>query len=235
MKKTLLGLLLTFNLYANIEVSQNIRALYKGVKLTKKQKNYILDNQDYNINQLTKTLKKELKNKKPKYINEKNVISFILTPDGNITNINFLEKSNNHRINTITKKAIKKNANKFIKPKEITTIRFIIHYNKNQKYIKYENQSTTSEKKEPYYQNIPRGTTRFEYSSKEYVRTFEINEDEFVNATADNTCATLSLLTYKNQRIMSNYNPWSFNTALKKGRYKLLIKTKKTCDVNIQY
>ena len=45
----------------------------------------------------------------------------------------------------------------------------------------------------------------------------------------------MKLLTINNQQVNTGVAPWYFNVEIPKGKYKLLIKTKKVCDVNIQY
>ncbi len=237
MKKILLGLLLAFNLCANVEVSQNMRALYKGIKLTELQEDYILDNQDYNIDQIEKALKKELKTIKSKYIDEKNVISFKLTQDGEIKHIKFLKKSDNRKINKITKQTINKTAKRFKRPKEDTIMRYIISFQKG-RVTHVSSNSTTASNKKPYYQNISRGTTRFEHTSKEYVREFETSEDGFVNlSVSPQFCLDrVTLLTGKGQRIkMSGRYAMSINEEVPKGKYKILFKTHLTCNVNLEY
>jgi len=237
MRTILIGLLLAFNLYANVEVSQNMRALYKGVELTEVQEDYIFDNQDDNIEQLENILKRELKTVKSKYINEKNVISFVLTPAGKIINIKFLKKSDNRKINKITKKAITKTAKTFKRPKEDTVMRYIISFRKG-KVTQIGSSSPSSSSRKPYYQIISQGTTRFEHTSKEYVRTFETSEDGFINLSINPfpCMQRVTLLTYNNQQveIMATYIS-RMNKEIPKGKYKLLLKTKKMCNVNLEY
>lgn len=235
--KILLGLLIAFNLYANIEVSQNMRALYKGVELTDVQEDYILDNQDYNIDQLERVLKKELRTVKFKYVNEKNVISFVLTPAGKITNIKFLKKSDNRKINKITKKAINKTAKTFTRPEEDIIMRYIISFKKGKvNRISYGSENSSSRK--PFYQNISQGTTRFQHSSKEYVRVFETSEDGFLNLSINPfpCMQRVTLLTSNNQQVgvMATYSD-RMNKEIPKGKYKLLFKTKTLCNVNLEY
>jgi len=231
--KIIMTILIAISLYANIEVTQNIKALYRGVNLLKNQKNYIEENIDYNTNQLKKTLEKEIKQQNIKYLKDKNVISFILTPDNTVKKIKLLKKGDNHITDKITKKAILDISNKFIKPKQKIEIRFIVHFNIGAKQISYKN---TKQDNKPYYKNISRGTTRFEYSSKEYVRAFETREDGFINLTIKPyACAEVRLLTNKNQKIYTGALPYNFNKEIPKGKYKLLIKVKKTCDISLQY
>jgi len=237
MKTILLGLLLTFNVYANVYVSQNIRALYRNVQLTEIQKNYILENQDYNINELEKKLKIDIKTLRKKYIDDKNVISFLLTKEGEIRNIKFLVKSDNYKINKITTKAVNESANKLKKPQEDTIIRYIIHFNRG-KIEKSNAQYNSTSNQKPFYQNINRGTTRFQHQSEEYVRTFETSKDGFINLSVNPfPCVQrITLLTSNNQKIITvgTYNS-NINKEIPKGKYNLLLKTKKLCNVNLEY
>ena len=157
---------------ANIEVKQNIRALYKGVELTEIQEDYILDNQDKNINIFKKILKEEIRYLRLKYINEKNIVKFSISPSGKISNIKMLQKSHSRKIDRATKRAINKTI--FTKPKEKTELRYIITYRagQTQNTDNYSNMQPADTKRKTYYEKIFNGTTRFEHSSKEYVRVF---------------------------------------------------------------
>lgn len=221
---------------ATIEVKQNMKALYKGVELTEVQEDYILDNQDENIEIINKVLKIETKKLKTKdFVHEKNVIEFVLNPDKTITKLRFLEKSNDRKIDKITKEIIKQASSKFNKPTEPTLMRFIFVYEIGK--VTYSNDGTDkTSNKETYYQGIQSGTTRFEHSSEEYVRTFETSKDGFINLNEQPwACASVRLLTNKNQYIRTGITDNEFNAEIPKGKYKLLIKTKKTCDINLQY
>lgn len=236
MKLTIIYIMLAAILNANIEVKQNMRALYKGVELSEVQENYILDNQDKNIEILKRFFQKETK--QFKNLNDKSVVTFILTPAGEINDIKFLKTSNNRKLDRATKKAIKKSAKKLLITKEKVELRYIISYTSQRKayYSNYTKSNNTQRTREEYYQPISNGTTRFQHSSKEYVRVFETRRDGFVNASASpQTCITFKLLTYENQIIHTGYAPWQFNKEIPKGKYKLLIKTKQTCDVHLQY
>lgn len=224
-------------LYAsNIEVKQNIKALYKDVKLSEVQKDYILDNQEDNIDVINNISKKELiKFKKKTYIHEKNIIEFTLNPDNSIGKIKFLKHSNNRKIDKLTKSIIKSSRKKFIKPNGPVLIRYIFVYEIGETSNTDDNNNKPS-KSSKYYQNISQGTTRFEYSSKEYVRIFKTSEDGFVNFSATpQLCATASLLSSSGRKIYTGITSWLFNTEIPKGKYKLLIKVRKTCDVHLQY
>lgn len=235
-------MLLATTINANVDVTQNIRALYKGVKLNETQKDYILDNSDENIEILEKILNKEVKKLKTKYLDEKNIISFKLKPNGDIRAIKFLKRSDNRKLDKATKKAIKKASKLFIKPDEETEIRYIMYYqigssqNVTNTYANNTSNVNTTNNLQPNDKIILKGTTRFEHDSKEYVRVFETSHDGFINAnTSPADCATVKLLTNKNQKVRTGYTPWTFNVEVPKGKYKLLIKTKKTCDVSLQY
>lgn len=233
-KTILLGILLTFNLYANIEVSQNIRALYRGVDLTETQEDYILDNQDKNIELIKNQLQRSTKH--IKYTKEKNVVSFVITSNGNLKNIKFLEKSDERKIDRATTKAIKKIYKYFKRPKEDTEIRFIISFYQKNIYRSSNKKYKNKEANEEYFIPIGTGTTRFEYSSKEYIRVFSTTKDGFINLSVrPGLCAGVTLLTSKNQKVNTGAATWYFNTSIPKGNYKLLIRTNKTCDINLNY
>lgn len=230
MKKIILVIVAALNLFGSIEISQNMKALYKNVELSEIQENYIIDNEDAIKRHIKNSLNKNVKISDGMY--EKNVVSFIVKVNGKIENFKFLKKSGNKSLDKKTKKAIKSAAKNFPRPKEETEIRYIIKYESDTK--RYAYQSNNSRRSEPYYQNIGRGTTRFAYSSKEYVRVFEVSEDGFANIK-NNMCANVQVLTDKNQRISLGYADWNMNGPIKKGNYKLLVKTKKDCDLHIQY
>ena len=236
MKKIIITLLLISSLYGSIDIHQNIRALYKGVELSEMQENYILDYQDDNIVKLQKNLKKEIKNLKSKYLNEKNIVTFELSPAGAISKIKFLKSSNNRKLDRTTKKAIQKT--KFIKPNETTTMRYIISYNIGRSKIYSNYEMANQRRNSNHYKNIQRGTTRFEHSSNEYSRTFETNSDGFVNlSVSPQLCMEkATLLTAKGQRIkIASMYMMLMNEEVPKGKYKILFKTKKTCNVNLEY
>lgn len=228
MKKVILTLLISISLFANIEIKQNMKALYKNIELSEKQENYIFDNQEICKRILSQQLKKTIKGYT--LLNEKNVVRFTIKPNGKISNISFLQTSGNTQLDRTTKRAVKIAAEHFPRPQEETEMRYIIEYNIGKRKIYYENNS----KNEKYYQNISRGTTRFNYSSKEYIREFEVSEDGFINLK-NAMCANIQILTMKNQRVSTGYNNWRINEPIKKGKYKLLIRVKKDCDIDIQY
>ena len=194
-------------------------------------------NKDVNIEIINKILKIETKKLKTKdFIHEKNVIEFVLNSDGTISKLEFLKKSNDRKIDKITKEIIKQASSKFNKPIEPTLMRFIFVYEIG-KATYYDNGSNNkTSNRETSYQEIQRGTTRFEHDSKEYVRTLETSKDGFINLNEQPwACASVRLLTNKNQYIRTGITDNEFNAEIPKGKYKLLIKTKKTCDINLQY
>jgi len=221
-------------LNADIEIQQNIRALYKGVTVSDEQREYLLDNHDENIELLKKLLKQEIKKSKLKHISEKNVITFNLKTNGNINKIKFLKRSGNNKVDKLTKRVIKKIGNKLVKPNSDIEMRFIISFRVGVKPTVQNNINYQS--REEYIMPISKGTTRFQHDSKEYVRTFTTSRDGFINLNAKPyACAYIKLLTNNNQRISTGVMPYDFNVEIMKGTYKLLIKTKKTCDVSLQY
>lgn len=240
-KIILIVLLMSSILNANIEITQNIKALYKGVKLTKVQEEYIIENQDKNIDVLKKYIKKEVEDLNTKYLDEKNIISFIFEPSGEINKIKFLKKSDNRKLDKATKNAIINGSKEFVKPSEKTEMRFILSYNIGQAQNSIKNSKEkyeTTRAREPYYIPISNGTTRFEHSSTEYVRVFETSKDGFVNLSVNPSYCMerATLLTNIGQRIEIKglYN-MMINTEIAQGKYKILLKTKKTCNVNLEY
>lgn len=231
MKKLILVIAAALNLFGSIEISQNMKALYKNVELSEIQENYIIDNEDKIKRHIKNSLNKSVKINDGMY--EKNVVSFIVKKNGEIEDFKFLKKSGNKILDKKTKKAIESAAKNFPRPKENTELRYIIKYESNKN--KYVYKSDTSRSSEQYYQNIERGTTRFDYSSKEYVRVFETTKDGFVNIK-NNMCANIEVLTDKNQKVSFGYSMnWNLNGPINKGKYKLLVRAKKDCDVHIQY
>jgi hypothetical protein len=220
------------------EVNQNMKALYKDVDLTEIQENYILDNQDKNINILENIMKEEIKKIDTKFMNDKNVIEFILNENGTIDKVKFLKKSDDRNLDKITEKIIEQASKKMMIPKEKTPMRFIFIYEIGQNIVNNQpNDNTNTVSSNTYEIPISRGTTRFEHTSKEYVRVFETNRDGFVNFNVSPTMCNknVALLTEKGQKINHGYAYWNFNVEVPKGKYKLLVQTKQTCDVNLQY
>jgi hypothetical protein len=232
--KLLISLIfLSLSLVANIEIKQNIKALYHNVELTENEENYILDNQEKNIQRLQSQILKVNAKFKNKVIRQKNVVEFRLHKNGTKSNYKFLSRSDKRNIDNTTKQIIEKT--EFIKPSEEVSMRYIFVYEFGQITTQYsDNSIRNNTNKTPYFQNIERGTTRFDYTTTEYVRVFETSMDGFANIK-NNMCANMQLLTFKNQRIHAGYSWWNLNAEIKKGKYKLLIQTKKDCDINIQY
>ena len=116
-------------------------------------------------------------------------------------------------------------------------IRFIIHFKKG-KINKTNTEYNTLSNTKPYYKNISQGTTRFEHQSEEYVRTFETSKDGFMNLSINPfpCMQRITLLTSNNQEIkVIGFYRSRMNQEIPKGKYKLLFKTKKTCNVNLEY
>ena len=240
MKITIILLITTIILSADyVEVKQNMRALYKDVNLTETQKNYIENNQDENIEIINKLLQKETeKLKKKNYIHEKNIIEFILNQDMTISTIKFIKKSNDRSIDNITKEIIEQARNKFNKPIEPTPMRFIFIYEIGEVTDNENINSNTTANKNSYEKSISRGTTRFEHTSEEYIRIFETKKDGFINLSVNPALcmnrATILTEYGQNVKMVGIYN-MSINQEVTKGKYKILFKTEKTCNVNLQY
>jgi len=239
LKKLILVLLIIGSgALAEFEVKMNVKALYRDTfeKLSLNQQNYILDNMD-KIQSITEaTLKKETLNlKKEKFIDDKNVAELILNTDRSIKGIEFIARSNERRFDNITKKVLEEAAKSFPKPSEPTPIRMIMIYeNGNAKPFISEKEK---KEKEKYSNMLQRGTTRFEHSMQEQMKEFETTKDGFINVSLNpQMCAKVEVLTESNQRVHNGtYTYWNINTEVPKGKYRLLIQTKQTCDVNIQY
>ncbi len=236
MKKIIFLILISITLNANITINQNLKALYKGVILNDTQEEYILDNQDDNIEIIKKALNKQ--KKKLKNENEKIVISFIIDGKNNVNKFKFLKRSDKRKIDKLTKNTIKNIANKLITPSESTELRFIISYN-FQKKVEYPNTNSNSNTAKEVYQNMPRGTTRFAYSSKEYIRTFETTKDGFINMTQNpRSCAKRVTILKENGQSIANAAGnllANINKKAPKGKYKILVQTKKDCKINLDY
>lgn len=238
LKKLILGLLIIGSgAWAEFEVKMNTKALYKDSfeKLSALQQIYILENMDIIQSTTEAILKKEtLHLKKEKNFNDKNVVELIIDKDGKIKELTFITRSDERRFDNITKKVLEEAVKSFPKPNEATPIRMVMIYeNGNIALLSNRNQE-----KEKYTNYIQRGTTRFEYAMGEQMREFETSKDGFINiTTSPGWCANLQILTENNQRIqtgMFTHYP-AINKEAPKGRYKLLVITKETCNVNIQY
>lgn len=241
MWKVIIGLLiLKSGAMADFEVKMNTKALYRDSfeKLSLNQQNYILDNMD-KIQSITEaTLKKETINlKKEKFIDDKNVIEMILNKDGNIKEIRFIARSNERRFDNITKKVLEEVAKSFPKPSEPTLIRMIFEFKIGKISIGNQKGNEQSKTTEEYIQQLQKGTTRFEHSMNQQIREFETSRDGFINGSVNpGVCGSLKLLTENNQEISNGtYWAYSINKEVPKGKYKLLVQTKETCNVNIQY
>lgn len=239
MKKWILGLLiLSSGAMADFEVKMNTKALYRDSfeKLSLNQQNYILDNMD-TIRSVTETiLKKEtLPLKKEKFIDDKNVAELILNIDGSIKEIGFIARSNERRFDNITKKVLEEATKSFPKPSEPTPIRMVITY--ENEIVKPFISEKEKVEKQKYSNMLKRGTTRFEHSMGQQVREFETSKDGYVNISLyPQMCGTIDVLTESNQRVNNrSYAWWTINAEIPQGKYKLLIQTKETCNVNIQY
>lgn len=239
MKKLILGLLIIGSgAWAEFEVKMNTKALYKDSfeKLSALQQIYILENMDIIRSTTEAILKKEtLHLKKEKNFNDKNVVELIIDKDGKIKELTFITRSDERRFDNITKKVLEEAVKSFPKPNETTPIRMVIIY-ENGSITLLSNRNQEREK-ETYTNNIQRGTTRFEHSMNQQVREFETSKDGFINANLNpQMCGSIEILTEKNQKVNNRtYAWWTINAEVPKGRYKILMQTKETCNLNIQY
>lgn len=237
-KLILVFMMLTAGANADIEVKINIKALYGDLfeKLSDQQKNYINENMDIIKDHTNNILREESKNiKKAKIINERIAVEFNLNTDGTMSNFNYLSRSDERAYNDLSKKVCEIAIKKYPTPKEATPIRLIFDY----RIGKDVNQEiATKEQEKTNERIIQRGTTRFQHSMGEQVREFITSKDGYINInTSPEWCANMQLLTENNQRVQSGmftHYP-SINKEVVKGKYKLLVITKETCNVNIQY
>ena len=236
MKYLTIFILLTTILTAGVHIDQNMKALYKGVKLTTTQEDYILDNQEETIELMqsigNKLMKEE--NIRQKFIREKNVIEFTLTPEGEIKKFKYLKRSNKRKYDKVIKEIVKQLKDNLVKPEKSVQLRYIIKYEYGKKKVVKKQKHKKEVEEVRRIQRIPKGTSRFLYSSKEYVRTFKVRKDGYMNIT-NNSCANITILTMQNQRVDAGYSSWNINKPIKKGKYKMLIQTKKKCDLHVQY
>jgi hypothetical protein len=239
LKKLILGLLIIGSgAWAEFEVKMNTKALYKDSfeKLSTSQQDYILDNMD-TIRSVTETiLKKEtLTLKKEKNIDDKNAVELIVEKDRSIKEITFLMRSAERRFDNITKKILEEAVKSYPKPSEPTPIRMVMIYENG--IAKPFISDKEKKEKERYSNMLKRGTTRFEHTMGQQVREFETSKDGFINANLyPQMCASIEVLTESNQKINNkSYTWWTINAEVPQGKYKLLVQTKQTCDVSIQY
>lgn len=239
MKRVWIGLLFIVgfvraeNLDIKVDVEQNIRALYKDINLTKEQEKYIIDSEEENINAIKKSLIKESSSLPQiiKNIDDKNIVQFELDKNGKIGNVELILKSHDKELDKITKSTIQKINNQLILPRETIILRYIFRYDIKNRDVQvvYENKNG-----EIY---IQRGTTKLEHSSKEYVRVFETSKDGFINfSTYPKKCiAFVTLLNQNGQKVKHGRSYSHFNVEIPKGKYKLFIQTKESCNVNLEY
>lgn len=239
LKLILVFMMLAAGANADIEVKINTKALYADLfeKLSDQQKNYINENMDIIKDHTNNVLREESKNiQKAKFINERIVVEFNLNTDGTMSNFNYLSKSDERASNDLSKKVCQIAIKKYPTPKEATPIRLIFDY-KIGKDVSQEIATKEQEKLKKINERIiQRGTTRFEHSMGQQIREFETTRDGYVNISASpQICAAFTLLTNNNQITGGAHVPWAINYEVPQGKYKLLVQTKQTCNVNIQY
>ncbi|MFA5215081.1 hypothetical protein [Sulfuricurvum sp.] len=241
MLKLILGLMiLAAGANADIEVKMNTKALYREIfeKLSDQQQNYINDNMDTIKDQTNNVLRAESKDlQKAKMIDESNAVEFILNPDGTMSNFKYLMKSDENRYDGLSKRVCEAAVKKYPLPKEPTPIRMVFEYKVGKMNLGSQRGSEQQKANGEYIQTIPRGTTRFNYSADQQIRQFETTKDGFVNANLNPpTCGWIDLLTEQNEKVRSlTYTGYGIYQGVPKGKYKLLMQTKETCNVNIQY
>lgn len=249
---TIVGLIRAeIDIYTNLKVEQNIKALYKDIDITDEEKEYIEESEEKNINEINKILMKEaMKNIiNTKSTNDKNIIQFELDKDGKINNVKLILKSDKKELNKITKSTIKKAENKLMLPKKKITLRYIFRYdikNKNTKRIYQHNENDYNwlyerikNNNKQIYQIIKRGTTHFKYSGKEEIREFETSRDGFINMSQEPMgCAKrVTILTERGQGIAEAAGLLfsRINKEAPKGKYRILVQTKQDCNINLHY
>ena len=244
MWKLIIGLLIIgAGANAKIEVKMNKKALYDNAfdLMTDNQKDYIYDNTDIIIKETNDILKTESKDiQKEKFIDESNAIEFNLTPDGNTSNFKYLMRSNEGRFDRLSKKVFETAVKKYPLPKEKTLIRLLFEYKVGKGKIENQRRNEQTKSNETYSQLIQRGTTRFEHSMSQQVMEFETSKDGFINTIVNpRSCAEITILTKNNQKVTGGlrtiFQHSDYNIEVPKGSYKLLVQTKETCNVNIQY
>lgn len=237
MKLIIIWIMIVSSMYGEIEIRQNIKALYNNVELNEYQEQYVFDNESNNIESIKQKSKRYENQIKSKNLRDKNVVEFWLYPNNEIKDFRYLSRANHRELDKFTKEIII-NASKELKtPKEKVPLRYIIEYDfeKKKNVVYVDNQVR---EKIQTYKNIPRGTTFFEFSTKEYTREFTTQRDGFINfnVTPNFCIEKATLLTEKGQMVrnVGTYNA-QFNVKAFKGRYKLLIQTAKDCNVNLSY
>ncbi|MDD2356340.1 MAG: hypothetical protein PHX13_00340 [Thiovulaceae bacterium] len=260
MKIFILGIFFFTALHAQLLVLQNIKALYKNVNLTQEEIKYMTDNKEINSDAVLMASIKLQERLNKLTCKDKNVIEFTLTDNLEIKNIHFLVHANNPEIDAFTEEIIK--STQFTRPTHDLKMRYILLYdyenraqliiaktpqisqeeiNEEAKEQSTDDKNTESIKTpqkqdlgELFDKQIVRGTTTFEYNPKEIVRLFETNQDGFIKAN-NKACASMKIVTLDNKRVNTGYNPWNIKAPLVKGKYKFVIKTAQTCEINIQY
>lgn len=245
MKFLIFLLLAVLSSHADLVIEQNIRALYHDVKLTSEDVAYIKENQDKNIAALIATAQRYISKMKNINDKQKNVVEFTLTPQCGIQNLHFLVRSDQKGLDDLTEEIIKNT--QFNSTKVERKMRFVFVYDfyntkdivaVSKESIQAPTIKTIQDVKvsESSGLEIQRGSTSFNYSSKEYVREFQTLKDGYISGTTSpSLCAYFRVLTYDNKRIFSGILPWSIHAKISKGKYKLIIKTMKDCDINLQY
>lgn len=114
-------------------INQNIQELYGDEfgKLSAGQQQYILDNQEImrRITQEVLTRVARVNIPRDLNVNRSNVIEFYLHPNGDISDIKFLQKSDIYILDDTTKETIEYAYSRYPRPSEKTLIRYNVFYN----------------------------------------------------------------------------------------------------------
>jgi hypothetical protein len=125
MKYVIILSLLAASLLAEIDVRQNIKALYMGVPLTKGQMDYILDNQS-RIVALIKA--QAVQTVGAQQIHDSNVVEFMLRSDGTADSYRVLDHASRRNIDRLSELIVMEGYKQMPVPPADTPIRLIIRY-----------------------------------------------------------------------------------------------------------
>ncbi len=119
--------------YNNSNISQDIKKLYGDTfgKLTPRQQQYILDNQEIMRRITQQVLNRVARVNIPRdlNVNRSNVIEFYLHPNGDMSGFRFISKSGYYILDDTTKETIEYAYSRYPRPKETTLIRYNVYYN----------------------------------------------------------------------------------------------------------
>ncbi|MHC3995573.1 hypothetical protein ACXWTF_12180 [Thiomicrolovo sp. ZZH C-3] len=125
MKYLIILSLIAASLLAEIDVRQNIKALYLGVPLTKSQLDYILDNQS-RVVALMKA--QAVQTVGGQQIHDSNVVEFMLRSDGTADSYRVLDHASRRNIDRLSELIVMEGYKQMPVPPMDTPIRLIIRY-----------------------------------------------------------------------------------------------------------